>query len=130
MRRHAPLIVALVSLAACHPGYHVGVMARLDRQGRYAEALERALRIEPDVPAMPLDKQAHYCIYRGVAHLALGQIADAQLWLGRAVQYRTSYPGLITIDHGMVLEHALAQLRATPTMVVAPPPPAVAVPAP
>src|SRR6187431_1973108 len=100
IRRFALLVTVLMTAACVHPGYHVGVMARLDRQGRYPEALERALRVELDVPEMPLDKQAHYFIYRGVAHLALGHVPDAQLWLGRAVQYRTMYPGLITYEHG------------------------------
>ena|SRR5688572_16823858 len=125
-----PLLLAAPLLACVHPGYHVGVMARLDRQGRYGEALERALRVEPHVPEMPLEKQAHYCIYRGAAHLGLGQIPDAQFWLHRALQYRTSYPGLITVEHGMVLEQGLAQLQAYAVPVAPPPPAGAAAPPP
>lgn len=51
--------------------------------GRYPEALEELRRAEPLASHAPPDVRRRYALYRGLAHLALGDARAAQHWLGR-----------------------------------------------
>jgi len=139
------LAVLAVLVSACaHPGYHVGVMARLYRRGDCAGAIERATTIEDRLGDLPLIKLAHYHIYRGACHLAMGQPQVARVFLAQAVAIRIRAPYVISGEHAVLLDESLARLAAvglpvgppaTAVVVVqqaqpAPPPPPRAVPAP
>jgi hypothetical protein len=84
------------------------------------EAINRARKVEGDIATFPMLKQAHYYIYRGASHLALGQMDEARYWLGYAVRMRASNPELIEGEHAEVLDRALTRLKQPP---VAPPRP-------
>lgn len=121
------LVTGLTAAGCVGPGYHVGVMARLQRQGNCAGAIERAIQIQDRVPEMPLEKQAHYAIFRGACHLQLGQIDAAAAFLSQAQQYRAQYPMLIQGGPLYVLDQSLAGLAQVQAQMGVPAPPQVQV---
>ncbi len=88
--RPAALALTLALLAACH-------VVRDDApallaQGRYEDALD-ALRAQ-EAAARGFDgrERARYALYRGLAHLALGDGVAAGRWLGEAKSFYDGDP--------------------------------------
>jgi hypothetical protein len=51
--------------------------------GRYPEALDELRRGEPDASKADADCRIRYALYRGLAHLAVGDVRAAHTWLAR-----------------------------------------------
>ena len=49
--------------------------------GRYPEALDELRRVEPAACKAAADTRRRYALYRGLAHLAVGDVRAAQTWL-------------------------------------------------
>jgi hypothetical protein len=52
--------------------------------GRYPEAIEGLMLAEADLRGFSEHKQARYALYRGLAHLALGDAESSERWLAEA----------------------------------------------
>ena len=103
-----------MSLACVNPAYHVGIMARSVSAGDCREAMSRAREIEPELPGFPIQKQAHYALYRGMAHLCLGRADLAWYWLARVEVIRLRYPMILTGEHVTNYNMAMARLGNDP----------------
>ncbi|HEU4406039.1 MAG TPA: hypothetical protein VFS43_12295 [Polyangiaceae bacterium] len=81
-RPAASLWLALLAAPACH-------VVRDDApallaQGRYEDALDALRAREADARSLEGPERARYALYRGLAHLALGDGPAAGRWLGEA----------------------------------------------
>lgn len=106
--------VGFVSSACVNPAYHVGIMARTVSAGDCREAMARAHEIEPELPGFPTQKQTHYSLYRGMAHLCLGQRDRAWYWLARVEVMRLRYPMILTGEHATNYQIAMGHLGNDP----------------
>lgn len=91
--------VAALALGCVHPAYNVGIMARTVTAGDCSEALHRAREVEGQVPGFPMQKQAHYYLYLGMAHFCLGRRDLAWYWLARVEVIRQRYPLVLNGEH-------------------------------
>jgi hypothetical protein len=71
----------LAGLLLC--GHTLGCASLLAR-GRYPEALEHLAAEEPAAASFTGPRRARYALYRGLAHLALGDAPATARWLGEA----------------------------------------------
>jgi hypothetical protein len=62
------------------------------RDGRLPEATAEFRRLEPAFPALSRGEQAHYALYRGLAHLGLGDAREADRWLTVAKRLERDHP--------------------------------------
>jgi hypothetical protein len=108
-----------VSLAAAMAG--VGAMGcggpfasgvRAYEHGRYSEAVEELREAEPDAATLGDRARARYALYRGLAHLALGDHAATRRWLGEARTAVLAAPTLLGDDDLGRLSAAWAHLPA------------------
>lgn len=106
--------LALVTFGCVNPAYHVGIMARTVNAGDCGEAMARAREIEAEVPGFPAGKQAHYSLYRGMAHLCLGQADQAWYWLARVEVMRQRFPMILTGEHFVNYQMAMERLGNDP----------------
>jgi hypothetical protein len=54
--------------------------------GRYPEALDEFRRLEPEATKAPVEFRRRYALYRGLAHLAVGEARQAETWLALVKQ--------------------------------------------
>lgn len=62
------------------------------REGRYPAAADELRAFEPDVPSLSPQEQARYALYRGLAHLALGDARQADRYLTSAKRALDTHP--------------------------------------
>lgn len=53
-------------------------------QAHYPEALRELVALEAEYTSLETEDQARYALYRGLAHLTLGEGREAAAWLSRA----------------------------------------------
>lgn len=114
LRALAVAALAVVSLGCVNPAYHVGIMARTAAAGDCTEALVRAHDVEEDLPGFPLEKQAHYCLYRGIAHACVGDNGLAWYWLARVEVIVRRFPMILTGSHFTNYQMAMSRLGNDP----------------
>ena len=96
MRRAPFAILALLALAACGSAL---ADARSDfKHGRYPEAREELVRLEPESRTWDERRRAEYALYRGLTHNALGDRAAAGVWLKEAQAIEDARPGTLAED--------------------------------
>lgn len=78
----ALLFALLLSLASCTSSLGKGV-SHYER-AEYPQALERFVEMEDEVASASPSERAHYALYRGLTHFALGNRALAKEWLAKA----------------------------------------------
>lgn len=72
--------------------------------GRHPEAAARLEALEPDADRWEPGERARYALYRGLAHLALGDAVDADRYLSEAHRAVTADPSLLDgAEHGRLL---------------------------
>jgi hypothetical protein len=87
--RPIPLLV-LLPIAGC-----AGALARSESEftdGRYPDAKQGFVSLEAESTNWGNAKRAEYCLYRGLTHAALGDRAQAALWLREAKALEDSHP--------------------------------------
>jgi hypothetical protein len=93
-RRESALLLLL--LISCGGALSEGKSAF--RKGRYPEAREIFLRLEPEAKEMGGGRRAEYALYRGLTHGALGDRAQALVWLNEARAIEEAQPGTLSAD--------------------------------
>lgn len=114
MLRLRPLSILLSSLllvAACGGALADGKSAF--RKGRYPEAHEIFVRMEPDFRTMSETRRAEYALYRGLTQGALGDRAQALVWLQEAKTIEDAHPGTLSADDLARMKLALESYDAT-----------------
>ena len=81
-----------LTLSGCTSRFQQGVEAY--DEARYATALETLRAEEASVMAGDLEQRARYALYRGLAHLATGDVMAAEHWLGAAKDAHDRHPRL------------------------------------
>jgi hypothetical protein len=102
--RRAALALALLAATACH-------VVRDDApallaQGRYEDALDALRARERDARSLDRPGRARYALYRGLAHLALGDGPAAGRWLTEAKGFYDADPRSLTEADAGRLESA------------------------
>jgi tetratricopeptide (TPR) repeat protein len=111
MRRLQVAIVLLVP-TACG-----GVLADGEsqfRKGRYAEAKQAFASHEADYRAFGETERAEYSLYRGLTLSALGDYAQARLWLREAKAIEDAHPGSLSGSDARRLEAGIDANDVTP----------------
>ena len=72
--------------------------AALLGRGRYVEALEQLAAEEPAARRYGRQERAHYALYRGLTHLALGDARATDRWLGEAKARMDAEPGCLSAE--------------------------------
>jgi hypothetical protein len=82
MKARMPLSVVVLLLSGCATHFSRGTHAYDD--GVYPEAVDELTAAEPDLPGMSQEDRTRYALYRGLAHLALGDMEQAERWLAES----------------------------------------------
>ena len=82
------------------------------KKGRYGDAKEQLLALEPDVKDWGERRRAEYGLYRGLTHAALGDRAAAGVWLREAKAIEDAHPRTLNDDDRARLNLALESLSA------------------
>lgn len=140
--RVLPVVVSAWALGAAACGTFVQRGSTLYEEGDYIEAAEVFEHTEGQLDdATPRDC-AEYGLYRGLTLLALGDVRNAQRWLGYAYQVERQFPGTLREGRRAQLDRgwgeAVARLRPAPVAPAQPgtalaasqPPPSAAPPEP
>ncbi len=76
-------------------------------KGHYAQAAQSLAAIEAGSRAWAPAERAEYALYRGLACGALGDVARARAWLGRAKAREDAHPGSLAPDDARRLRLAI-----------------------
>lgn len=113
VRRLLVASVLFAALAACGGGL---ASAKSDfKKGRYAEAKDELVELEPELPKWGEGRRAEYALYRGLVHAALGDRAAASRWLREAKAIEDAYPRTLSDDDRTRLVVALESFGPTAT---------------
>lgn len=96
------------SMVACSSSFQKG-LGHYER-AEYPQALERFTAIEDDVEGWSPRDRAHYALYRGLTHFALGNRALARQWLTQAKAAQDADGDVFTDTDAGKLGSALAHL--------------------
>jgi len=103
------LAVQLVlGTAACAPS--LGGAVRAYEHGRYPEAMEELRAVETEACRRGSSDAARYALYRGLAHLALGDLAATRLWFGSVKRAMDADPAILSEGDAGRLASARAHL--------------------
>jgi hypothetical protein len=86
----------------------IGDAVRAYEQGRYPDAMDVLRAVETDTRRAGAADAARYALYRGLAHLALGDLPATHYWFDRLEQALATEPRLLSADDA----HRLASARA------------------
>jgi len=89
------LLTLAAGLAACG-GPRLGRAARAAEEARIPEALTELRALEARLDDRSPRWRARYCLERGLAHLAAGDLVAADRWLRRAWAWVEACPDLLT----------------------------------
>ncbi|HKQ70090.1 MAG TPA: hypothetical protein VJT73_12165 [Polyangiaceae bacterium] len=103
--------LAIVALGACSgcAGSFGSALHDYDH-GRYAEAASTLREAERDAARWRGQKRARYALYRGLTHLALGDLPGTARWLGEAKRAADADPLLFSDEEAGRLASAWAHL--------------------
>jgi hypothetical protein len=103
------LVAALVfGAAACAPS--LGGAVRSYEHGRYPEAMDELRAVETDACESDASGAARYALYRGLVHLALGDLAATRSWFGPIERAVAAAPALLSPEDAARLASARAHL--------------------
>lgn len=94
----------------CAGSFGIGV--REYDHGRYPEAIEQLRDAERDAAGWRGRERARYALYRGLAHLALGDRPATLHWLGEAKRAVDANPTLLSDEDAGRLASAWAHLAS------------------
>jgi hypothetical protein len=106
--RWALRIALPIALACATSGCatYIGHAKRSYAEGRYLETEERLSNHEIDVPYLASDNQCLYGMYRGMALMALGDVAGAERWLAFAYDVERQNSGALKPEERAMLDRA------------------------
>jgi hypothetical protein len=93
---------------ACAPS--LGGAVRSYEHARYPEAMDELRAVEVDANHRGASSATRYALYRGLAHLGLGDLRAARFWLERVRQTTLSDPRALSADETGQLASAWAHL--------------------
>src|SRR5262252_10243627 len=101
MKQPLRLIVSMVVVLSwmaggCTGSFGAGVHEY--DHGRYPEAMARMREAEPGASTLGHRDRARYALYRGLVHLALGDLDGTRRWLGEAHRAVEAEPMLLEDD--------------------------------
>jgi len=99
------LAMLLTLLAACGGALAEGRSEF--NKGRYPEAKQTLASLESDSRAWNDAKRAEYALYRGLTLAALGDRAEADVWLREAKAIEDVHPGSLSREDGHRLKVGL-----------------------
>jgi|SRR5580698_9525251 hypothetical protein len=105
MRSLAMLLLALPCLAACG-----GPLAEGESQfkkGQYPQAKQTFASLESQSRSYPDGPRAEYALYRGLTLSALGDRAQAGMWLREAKAIADTNPGSLEHEDALRLKEAI-----------------------
>lgn len=103
-------VVSIAFVSACSNGLEA---AKRDYdKGRAAEAKARLVALEDESAGWNGRARATYALYRGLAHLAVGDRALAGVWLDKAKGAESAEPGTLSGDDQTRLRLALDTVSA------------------
>ena len=105
-----PALGAALVLWATGCAPSLGGAVRAYEHGRYPEAMEELSAIESDAQRWDSSSVARYALYRGLAHLALGDLPAVQFWFGRVEQVLDADPATLSASDAERLASARAHL--------------------
>ena len=105
MRAFAALLLLVSSLAACGGALAEG-QSQFDK-GRYAEAKQTFASSEAESRAWSDERRARYALYRGLTLGALGDRAQAGVWLREAKAIEAQNPGSLSMEDAQRLRLGL-----------------------
>ena len=115
-----PVLCAALFAPGC--GGALDDAVRAYDSGLYAVALERLAGAESESRSADARAGARYALYRGLAHLAVGDGRAAAVWLESAHLAVRARPDLLAPEDTGRLESARAHLREGPVLSPALPP--------
>jgi len=89
------MLTLATGLAACG-GPRLGHAARAAQEARFPAALAELEALEDHLDEHRPRWRARYCLERGLAHLAVGDLVAADRWLRRAWAWVDEQPDLLT----------------------------------
>jgi hypothetical protein len=101
------LAIALVT-QACAPS--LGGAVRAYEHGRYPEAMDELRAVEVDAMRCGSSAVTRYALYRGLAHLGLGDVRAARHWLDRVERTMAVNSASLSADDAGRLASAWAHL--------------------
>jgi hypothetical protein len=99
------LVPLALLLVACAGGLAEG--EGQFRKGRYPEAKQTFAALEVESRAYPDGKRAEYALYRGLTLGALGDRAQAGVWLREAKAIEDAHPGSLSAEDAARLKAGL-----------------------
>ena len=99
MRAPATATIGMLTLAAglgACGAPRLGHAVRAAEEARFQAALAELQALEGRLDEHPLRWRARYCLERGLAHLAVGDLVAADRWLRRAWAWVDARPDLLT----------------------------------
>jgi hypothetical protein len=90
--RSLPLVLGLLAVATSGCAGPLGGPLEAFHDGRLPEAAAGFRRLEPALDELSAADRARYALYRGLAHLGLGDARAADRWLSLAVRLERSDP--------------------------------------
>jgi hypothetical protein len=97
-------------LLICGCGAPLGGAVRAYEHGRYPEAMDELRAVEADTTHWRAADGARYALYRGLAHLALGDIAATRYWFARVSGAAAADPTVLSPEDAARLASAWAHL--------------------
>jgi hypothetical protein len=94
--------------AACAPS--LGPAVHAYESARYPEAMDELRALERDADRWACSDATRYALYRGLAHLALGDLAATRHWLERVRRAVTADPARLSSRDANRLASAWAHL--------------------
>jgi hypothetical protein len=104
------VVGATASLLASSCQGHVTRGRYLYREGRYMESAELLASYERDLSKEPPKQQAEYATYRGLSNLVIGNMAEAQRWMGFAYELERRFPGSLRPECRLELDQGWWEL--------------------
>lgn len=105
MRAFAALLLLVSSLAGCGGALAEG-QSQFDK-GRYAEAKQTFVECEAESRTWSDERRARYALYRGLTLGALGDRAQAGVWLREAKAIEAANPGSLSKEDAQRLRLGL-----------------------
>jgi hypothetical protein len=103
--RAPALLVVLPWIAACGGALAEG-QSQFDK-GRYPEAKQTLAAVEAESRTWSDDRRARYALYRGLTLGALGDRAQAGVWLREAKAIEAEHPGSLSTEDAQRLRLGL-----------------------
>jgi hypothetical protein len=106
---HFGLLFALAFVPGCASSLARGESQFTD--GRYPDAKRTFASIEVESRAWSDAKRAQYALYRGLTHAALGDQAQADVWLREAETIEHGHPGSLSHEDAQRLKVGVESSR-------------------